>query len=199
MAICVIPLIGNPGFPQKSAKKSSPPSAVVSDFINLELKGTRLLSGGWRTAAPLFVRSGPPPSNPNIQIVSDEYEMVVRTISPTKARVDFDFTHFYGGLDPTLHFVRPAELGPDGGLVKDGLSVSLTLVLVETYAQLEPGGEAPREMVTAPTWRIETFQAGVLLDLPAAVRYVTQMREKTTDPVTKKNADATLAILGTLK
>ena len=154
---------------------------------------------GWLAQNGTAVRSGPPPTNPNIHIVSDKYAMVERTLSPTKSRVDLDFTHLYGSLDPELHFVPPAAFGPDGGLVKDGLSISLTLVLVDRYLELESGGGSPKETVTAPTWRIEAFQAGVLLDLPAAIRYVTEKREQTTDPAIKKNADATLAILRLLK
>lgn len=38
-----------------------------------------------------------------------------------------------------------------------------------------------------------------MLDLPAAIRYVTEMRKKTNDPVVKKNADVTLAALARLK
>jgi len=199
MAACVTLLVANSVISQRIAKQSSSPSDVVRGFVDLDLRGTRLILAGWRRTAPLFVRSGPPPTNPNIHIVSDKYAMVERTLSPTKSRVDLDFTHLYGSLDPELHFVPPAAFGPDGGLVKDGLSISLTLVLVDRYLELESGGGSPKETVTAPTWRIEAFQAGVLLDLPAAIRYVTEKREQTTDPAIKKNADATLAILRLLK
>jgi hypothetical protein len=50
--------------------------------------------------------------------------------------------------------------------------------------------------VSGPTeWRIDGTANKIWLTLDAAIRYVTQRRDKTTDAAIKKNADQTLAKL----
>jgi len=185
--------------PQKSAYQTQSPGPVVEDFIKLELEGTRLAPQGWHKTAAFFVRSGPPPANLNILIVSARHELSERRISSTETQVDLNFDHFYGTLDPALRFQRAPDSAPGGAIIKDGLSASFRLVLASRYSEHESDGQPSKEVTTAPTWRIDPFQAGVLLDLRAAIRYVTEMRGKATGPVVRKNADATLAILNTLK
>jgi len=185
--------------PQKSTNQTRSPSSVVEDFIKLELEGTRLAPQGWHKTSAFFVRSGPPPANLNILIVSDRHELSERRISSAETLIDLNFDHLYGSLDSSLHFVQEPDFAPNGAIIKNGLSASFRLVLADRYSELESNGQASKEVTAAPTWRIDPFRAGVLLDLRAAIRYVTEMRGKATDPVVRKNADTTLAILNTLK
>ena len=61
-----------------------------------------------------------------------------------------------------------------------------------------PGrGNAPPDEITGPSrWRIEEVPTEQWISVNAAIRYVTQMRDATSDPVIKKNAEKTLDTLG---
>ena len=184
---------------QAPASRAQSPSSVVTAFIKMDLEGLRLEPEGWHRFSSFFVRSGPPRAAANIAVVSDRFELRENRISDTRAQVDLVFLHWYGDLEPSLRFRRAQDLAPGGVLIKDGISMRFELALVDHYSEFATNTQAPNEVKTEPSWRIEPFQAGVSLDLHAAIRYVTEMEKKASDPVIKKNADAALGILRTLK
>lgn len=188
--------------PQSRENHQGSPSSVVTDFIKMELKGVRLMPKGERKSAHFFVQSHPVSEDRNITVVSDRYELRERPTSGSKkttSTVDLYFYQFYGQLSPDLRFQSARDIEPESGLVRNGLSVSYSVVLTDRFSELKPNGQKPIEVTNGPEWRIENFQAGLLIDVQTAIRYVTEIRDKSNDPVIKKNAAATLAILKKLK
>jgi len=60
---------------------------------------------------------------------------------------------------------------------------------------LEFDKQGLKEVSGAREWRIEETDAAIWLTVETAIRYVTQMRDQSNDPVIKRNADRTLAVL----
>ena len=107
------------------------------------------------------------------------------------------FHNYYGDLDSAMRFKRAPTVAPDGGIIKQGGTVEYTLVLTDKHLEFRPDAREPKEVTCAPEWRIEKPQPQVrpMVNLATAIRYVTEVRDKTKDPVVKKNADQTLAKL----
>jgi hypothetical protein len=166
-----------------SADEAKTPKAVVNEFVNMGLTGKRLTAEGSREAARLLVA---PSSWKNIFVVSDDYDTVERAISNAKTEVDIDFHRFYGELDPSLRFEDAPGRSPAGALLKNGLTAKF--MIVTNHSNGEPA-----------EWKIESLPPGLYIDVRNAVRYVTEMRDKATDPVIKKNAETTLGVLQAFK
>ncbi|MGB6358906.1 MAG: hypothetical protein WBF30_09025, partial [Candidatus Acidiferrales bacterium] len=70
------------------------------------------------------------------------------------------------------------------------------LVLTDKHWQLDLNdGGMSRVIVGPPEWKIVNESPELCITIDAAVRYVTEARAKTKDPLIRKNADSTLAVL----
>jgi hypothetical protein len=69
------------------------------------------------------------------------------------------------------------------------------LVFDNKYVLPQRGPNPAKEMVGPGRWKILDAPADQWITVPAAIRYVTQMHDSTTDPVLRRNADATLRTL----
>lgn len=58
-----------------------------------------------------------------------------------------------------------------------------------------PRGGSPKEETGPERWLIDGSDTTEWTTVEAAIRYVTEMRDHATDPLIKKNADRTLAML----
>ncbi len=69
--------------------------------------------------------------------------------------------------------------------------------LVQTNHRWEPGinGEPNKEVTVPMQWLIDEPNDTLMLNVSTAIRCVTERRDKTTDPVVRKNADLTLTKL----
>jgi hypothetical protein len=68
------------------------------------------------------------------------------------------------------------------------------LLLSDKHWQVATDGTA-KELDGPLAWRIEDTSFQPLITLNTAIRYVRQVREKTPNPVVKRNAASTLSIL----
>jgi len=71
---------------------------------------------------------------------------------------------------------------------------AFNLVLSDKRWEIATGGTV-KEFDGPPAWRIEDTFFEPFISLDAAIRYVTQTRNKIADPVLKRNAGKTLSIL----
>ncbi len=194
---CVLAFVLALGATLVSAEAQAPtrppksPKDVVEDYFQFEVSGGRLTTEGWYKAANFFVRPIPPPQNKKIFVIDKDFSVWDRPmeIKGTTARVTVGIEP-EGRLDSTLHLV-PSGLTPKAGIWYD-------LVLTDKHWELGHNGQT-REVTGPLEWRIKQCEPAIWITVDTAIRYVTEMRDKTTAPVIKKNADATLAKLKALE
>jgi len=183
---------------QTRAVRANSPKEVVHEFLKMELEGARLTLEGRLKTAHLLVRPKTAPPDA-IDIVSNNFE--IHEPPATEPHVNFDiyFPYFYGWLDSALRFEAAPHEAPGNGLIREGINVQYALLLTDKQGELEPGRRGTEEGRRAREWRIENAPSFGTINLATAIRYVTEIRDKTTDPVTKKNADQTLGKLKKLQ
>lgn len=98
-----------------------------------------------------------------------------------------------GEIDPQLHFT---SLGERGTIVQRDYK----LLLDDQYvAPAYSGQSAAGEFAGPSRWRIEDAPPEQWVSVTIAIKYVTQMRDSTRDPLIKANADKSLSILKGLR
>jgi hypothetical protein len=182
---------------QSGAERAAtkPPKEGLREFIKMELEGARLTAEGWRKTAHFFVAPSRPLQNRKILVFSDEYEFHEKALTENRAELYIFFRDFYGQLDPKLRFELAAAYSPSRVLIKHGGSVDYSLVLTSKTPRLNPRVEEPKEGTGPADWKIERMPHDYTISLATAIRYVTEVGDKTTDLTIKKNADETLAKL----
>jgi hypothetical protein len=73
------------------------------------------------------------------------------------------------------------------------------LVLTDTHWELERPGESLKEMKGTPQWRIETFEIQPWVTIEAAIRYLTRLRDESSSPTIRRNAEKSIAALRGLR
>lgn len=107
------------------------------------------------------------------------------------------FTNSLGELDSTMHL----RSYPSERMMPSAANACLgedrfyfTLLKTDVHWEITTDGSV--EQLRGPfTWRLENSSFPPLLALNAAIRYVTESRDKTSDPTIRKNAERTLSIL----
>jgi hypothetical protein len=180
--------------PQKS------PEEVVKDFWRVETDGGRLNLEGWYKATEFFVRANVPPPNRIIHVIrssqADSFEETARTENWAEVSLT---TNELGQLDSTLRFRRTPQQGPAGLLILRGPVLTFHLVLTNKHWELNQDGARGKEMTGPAQWLIDCPENAEWISVDAAIHYVTDTRDKATDPSVKKNADETLAKLMKLR
>ncbi len=183
---------------QSNTEDTKSPKDVVEQFVKMDAGGARLTQEGWYRTAHFFVRPLALPQDKKILVVSDTFELREGEMKGDRAKFHVFFFHFYGQLDARLHFEPASHRASNGALIKDGLLSSYDLARTENHLEFEPGASEIREVRGPAEWKIENAQVTPTISLTTAIRYVTEMRDKTADPVAKKHADETLAALSKL-
>ncbi len=96
-----------------------------------------------------------------------------------------------GEIDSSLRFTSAV---PGGIKVREGYK----LVLNNKYSLPGAAGAAAKEVIGPNRWKIEDSPSEEWTTVNAAIRYVTEMRDKATDPAIKKDAEETLTKLKSL-
>jgi len=164
------------------------PRKVVEDFWNMEIDGGRLTPQGWNRAEQFFVRPTPMPMKKVISVVYKGSVISDPIVHGTRAEVTVDIQP-QGRINSELLFI-PSES------YKSGLLVRLTLT--DKHREQDSHSRLGKETIGAPEWRIEGAGNMLWISVDTAIRYVTEMRAKTSNPLIKKNADRTLAKLKSL-
>lgn len=161
---------------QTSAQPRSPKS-VIKEFWGMELGGERLTPDGWNRAAVFFLHPAPRSANEPILVVStgNRFDQVDK--DSTHAEVYVGCSEL-GRLSPDLRFT-PSPGGP--ALIEIVCKYNLALT------------------ARPPQWKIVNDPPGLRISVDTAIRFVTDRRNKSSDPNIKKNADTTLATLRKLR
>lgn len=162
---------------------------VVERFVKMDVDGARLTPQGWRTADTLFTK----PSEP---LQAKVLVVIVRSYAVSTATGSTNTTEFYMGYEEvgritasSLHFA-PTN---NRSMKEFG---KYTVVLTKVQRTQGNSNETIQEENMPTEWRIDGAQPTAMhLTAEAAIQYVTQMRDKTTDLAIRRNATQTLAKL----
>ena len=192
-ALPMIALVAGPLVAQSTTQPSSSPGAVikqerigrllsiVQDYWQYETEGGRLTDEGWRAADVFFAHPVPPPRERTIYIIGyygvggGDVPVIKYMENPSPdrraiSRVQVSTSNAIGKLDSALRFFPSTTLGFDR---------IHNMVLTNKD----------------PAWKFRDEDSLVFIGVPTAILYVRLMRDKATDPVVRKNARATLAVL----
>ncbi len=176
---------------QTMGTEAKSPKEVVEQFLKMETQGGRITPEGWRKASTFFVRPSRPSRDIRVFVVYRDYAVWNPVIKGTTATVMMDI-YSEGRIDSALRYTPP-----DAHSYKSG--IMFKLVLTDKYWELGPHGNATTEVAGPREWRIDEASPMLVLNAQSAIRYVNEMRDRTTDPVTKKNARTTLLALKHLR
>lgn len=176
-------------------------TSVIRQFMKLELSGGRITSDGWRALSnQFFLHPEPPPKDQSVSVLSHKYYVNLQTLAATgEATVTVSFPVFYGTIDPQLSLKLNCSDAPKGLDVLAGTSTSYRLVYSARRWELDPSWNKKESMGSLRTAMIAEFQSHLMLEIPAAIRYVTEMKNKASDPTIRSNADESLAELKKLQ
>jgi hypothetical protein len=177
--------------------------SVVRQFVMSELRGGRLTAAGWRRVSnEFFVKPEPFSSTEEVRVVSDKFSLRLDTLTQgAVATVDADFPVCWGRVDSELRF-HPADEGVPPGIdvLADCWEIYNVIFSAQEWELGVDGKVTPfAGTINMMGMRIKNFPNYVTLNRAAAIRDVTEMRDKSNDLVMKKNATKTLAFLAKLK
>jgi hypothetical protein len=168
----------------------STPEEVVKHLCTVDANGTRLTPKGWQEASELFLHPQPFPAALAIRIARGVCANMAAEDVGAEVLVGVDYLGL-GRLDASMHFTWAAH--PNSGPMK--WRYFYTLVSSDAHRKFAPGGGAPAGNKGPAKWKIKTFQPEPIVSVDAATQYVTGVLKGTKDPVVKRNAERTLAIL----
>lgn len=175
----------------QASRLSTAPVDVVKEFFDAETRGLRLTDEGWYKAGHFFVHPIPPPSKKEILIIDKTYSVWdhPKTIKTNTLRFTVVVTPIWR-MDSAMR-LSPPSLGYELYEAED-------VIFGNEHWEFGPDKNLTEES-GPPEWRFALSPAEIWITPDVAVRYVTDVRAKTTDPAIRKNADATLAVLAKLK
>jgi hypothetical protein len=172
--------------PQSNEKATE---RVVRQYETFIADGAFLTPGGWKMASRIFGRSNPYPKDGEVLLTSHAGLIGENWVRGDRAEVERKWTDFRGSIDSGLRY-KPAM--PTIDVIPAILNYSL--VFTNRHVDIEEGGTTS-EVLGTWEWKIEGPQSERWATVEKAIIYVTQMRDKSDDPVVKKNANRTIAIL----
>jgi len=165
---------------QASGEGTKGPKQVVEEFLAMETNGGRLTPEGWHQADAFFARPATEPSGRRIVVISPNHSVYETWTKGDQAEV-YNDCEGLGRIDTALRYTPP-----ESGVLK----TTGVYRLVRTQE-----GISPASTIRSSQWKIEEPPTFLWLNKETAIRYVAAMRDKTGDPVIRKNADRTLAVL----
>jgi hypothetical protein len=184
---------------QITVADSPSPIDPVRAYWKMETDGGRLTPEGWYRATASFIRSDIPPPTLTLHVVRDSsldtFEVTARTDNWAEVTINTDEI---GQLDHSLRLKTLPRVGPHGVEIRRGPYIPFHVVLSTKRWEFRPDGTLGSEITGSPQWLIDCTENEPWVNEVVAVRYVTDVRKKTTDPATRKNADETLAKLAKL-
>jgi hypothetical protein len=167
------------------------PQEVIEELWGMAVRGELLTPKGWNRAGDYFTSPTPWTTNRTIVVMSNDYGFDDSSISDGTARAAMMCDEL-GQIDADLRYTSL----PPKPTYKSGLGYDLVAVPAHTLVSI-PGAKKPEEEVNSNVthWKVKGSPGNPWTTVNTAVRYVLEARERTRDPVIRKNADRTLAAL----
>ena len=178
---------GAPSQPESIVSKT--PQAVVEGFCTLDADGGRMTPAGTRALSPLCVQ---PVSlyRGTITVVRDFGVSLASIADDNTAGVAAEYIALFE-MDSESANIEPGRLPPGGIKVRN----DFTLILTNGPPPRALGDNVAGEAGASPVWKIDRPVPPPHITVGTAIRYVTELRDKTTDDRIRKNAVRALASL----
>jgi hypothetical protein len=172
---------------QNSKEQLKPTEQLVRRYEKLIAAGDLLTPTGWKRASQLFEKSNPYPPSGEIYVVSTGGAVGEDWVKGDRAQVETKWDDNYGTIDSALRYKPPSPSGR--------IAMGQIFPLILTHAQPDGSGNSTPPTEPAAEWKFEGYLRIRSATIPAAIKYVKQMRDRSTDPAIRKNADRTIAAL----
>jgi hypothetical protein len=174
---------------QVSPKGSGvPPREVVEQLWGMATQGELLTKDGWGRASRLYANPIPWPGNKVIRVVSNHWWPEQRLINGKTAEIMVQYGGEAGRIDSALRYTPSGDRSV--GMI---FALDFIPTYSPTYGQ---DGKVIKETPMGDEWRFEVPSQSIpWTTVNTAIRYVLEMRDKTSDPAVKRNADKTLGEL----
>jgi hypothetical protein len=163
------------------------PQVMIERLCMMDSRGEFVTPEGWFKEASFYLRPALPPKDKVIWVKGFEFRVSKPTITGNKAEV-WTSGDVLGPIDSTLRL--------KGTMVFEQVRGVFNLTLTNSYWKLRNDGKTLEQTNGAFQWRISDDQTNnVYLSLDTAMGYIARLRDETRDPIVKKNADKTIAVL----
>jgi hypothetical protein len=192
-AIVSIFALGLPVLGQIPTILGGGPRDVIENYWDMGVRGELLTRDGWEMASGDFVTPGSAPEDLSFDVFSNRYGVDSAHITANTATVEVGFKNV-GHIDSRLRYSPPRKL-PSRVLQTAFLfRLAVTPLYVLMYG---PDGKSlvEKKPTGNSAWKIVEPAPMPWTTVNTAIRYVLEMRNKTIDPIIKKNADETLTQL----
>jgi hypothetical protein len=166
------------------------PKEATEQLWTMATRGELLTPEGWDKASrSFFMHPASAPENKVVFVVSNYWGPPSEQIKGDKADVTVGFGDA-GKIDSALRYLPPQPTRA----IKTGMLYHFVLAPTH-WTMFKSDGKAitGKEEKSGPvTWQIDDPPGPPWTTVNTAIRYVLEIRNKTTDPVIKKNADETL-------
>jgi len=162
--------------------------------MRAETEGGRLTYDGYRQVSTYFVRPSPFSKMPKVFVIGNEFLVwdPVKGTEGDRAKVNVE-------IDPKGHIDRQLRFTPAGqNFLKNFAVFDLLYVPAEPDNDKQASDDSAEKNPRPGHWLIDGPNDTAVLTVKTATRYVADMQAVSTDPTTKKNAEATLAQLAKL-
>lgn len=184
------------------------PNEVLKAYRQMDAKGERLTASGWYRASKFFVKPARPPQHKVLAVMDDEMvdatvltkgnRAEIQVLCSAVGQVDslgrFTFVVLPNLIDssgrPVILPATEAMRGPNAPLTR-----VYDLVRTDTQWEFGPKGDGPHMVKGTPKWRIETFEFEPWVTIEVAIRYLGELRERSTSEVVRNNAEKSIVIL----
>jgi hypothetical protein len=168
---------------QEALTQPRSPKEVLEQFCRMDAEGKQLSPEAGTQVTGLLDFQKPWAQHPEIIVVKD-YVVRGPDMQNDTARFVVDY-HVWGRLDSSLRFERL-----EGLVVNHPIRVREYIPLVRTDKHIEVGNDGQwRQVKGALEWRIGTIPSAPHVSVDTAIRYLTEFRDKSSDPIVKTNAD----------
>ena len=174
--------------PKAHRAPPKPTELVIRRYEKLVARGAFLTPEGWKKASRLYQRPDPYPRDSEIEVISTGGLIAENWMHGDEAEVETKWDDFFGTIDGALRYKPP----PYGRSIMLGQ----LFAMVRT---LQQGGTDERDKTTGiigrEEWKIKGPQNVRFATIPAAIKYVEEIRDQSKDPVIRENANKTIAAL----
>lgn len=153
----------------------------------MDTNGGRLTDEGWRSADRFFIRPIQPPREKVICVLRYGFSVWDPNVRGNTAEIIVGTAGKLWKIDPSMRLEICSDEAKDFWLQK--------LVLANNHWEFGPDHRTLKQVTGSPEWRFEKEGTYVYITTETAIRYLTSVRDNTTDSVIERNIEKSLETL----